>query len=141
MRSQLLWTTRIWNTMVPLVQEEAPRKQRRESQPYRRRSVTSQECLTRWMAHLRTSILRPRCWTCPTCRSANQKPSNVILSSACGNSQCYLMRLKMTLERRIRQQEGIPKCADATDYRGGSNLSRNISTAPLGTMTGTLATT
>ena len=40
------------------------------------------------------------------------------------------MRLKMALERSFRQQADILKCADATDFRGGSNLSKNISTRP-----------
>ncbi|PYX50072.1 MAG: hypothetical protein DMG76_35565 [Acidobacteria bacterium] len=107
MRSQRLWTPLIWNTLLPIVQGRARRRLRGGSQPYRRRSVISQEYLTRWIAHLRTSIPRQRCWTCLTCRTANLKPSNVILSSAFGNSKCYLMRLRITLKRSIRQQEDI----------------------------------
>jgi hypothetical protein len=83
--------------------------------------------------------------------TAKLKPSNVILSSAYSNSKCYSIRLRISLKRSIRQQEDIPSsairsaiiprlCADATDCRGGSSLSRNISTAPLGTMIGTLVT-
>src|ERR1035437_5713 len=107
MRSQRLWTPRIWNTSPPIVQGRARRKLSGGLQPYQRTSVISQGYLTRWIAHLRTSILRPRCWTCLTCRTANLKPSNVILSSACGNSKCYLMRLRITLKRSIRQREDI----------------------------------
>jgi hypothetical protein len=33
------------------------------------------------------------------------------LSSAYSNSKCYLIRLRITLRRSIRQQEDIPKCA------------------------------
>src|SRR5208282_4829996 len=107
MRSQHLWTPRIWNTSPPIVQGRAPRKLSGGLQPYRKRIVISQEFLTRWIARLRTSIPRQRCWTCLTCRTANLKPSNVILSSACGNSKCYLMRLRITLKRSIRQQGDI----------------------------------
>ena len=37
-------------------------------------------------SHLRTSTLRPRCWICLTCRTADLKPSSVILSSAVPHS-------------------------------------------------------
>src|ERR1019366_4968966 len=77
MRSQRLWTPRVWNTLLPLVQGRARRKLRSGLQPYRRTSVISQGYLTRWIAHLRTSMMRPRCWTCLTCRTENLKPSNV----------------------------------------------------------------
>src|ERR1019366_3931853 len=89
MRSQRLWTPRVWNTLLPLVQGRARRKLRSGLQPYRRTSVISQGYLTRWIAHLRTSMMRPRCWTCLTCRTENLKPSNVILSSTFGNSKCF----------------------------------------------------
>src|SRR5208283_5382893 len=108
MRSQLLSTPRIWNTSPPTVRGRARKKLSGGLQPYRRTSVISQGYLTRWIAHLRTSILRPRCWTCLTCRTANLKPSSVTLSSAYGNSKCCLMRLRITLKRSIRQREDIP---------------------------------
>src|ERR1039458_382358 len=107
MRSQHLWMLRIWNISLPLVQEGARRKLKGGLQPYPRASVISYGYSTPWIAHLRTSILRPRCWTYLTCRTANLKPSNVILSSAFGNSKCCLMRLKITFERSIRQQADI----------------------------------
>src|ERR1017187_7302679 len=114
MLSQRLSIPLIWTTLLPIVQGRAQRKLRGGLQPYRRRSVISQEYLTRWIAHLRTSIPRQRCWTCPICRTANLKPSNVILNSAFGNTKCCLMQLRITLERSIRRQEDIPKCADVT---------------------------
>jgi len=43
--------------------------------------------LTRWIAHLQISILRSRSWTCLTCKAADLKPSNGILSSAYGKSK------------------------------------------------------
>src|SRR5208282_4870996 len=111
MRSQHLWTPRIWNTSPPIVQGRAPRKLSGGLQPYRKRIVISQEFLTRWIAHLRTSIPRQRCWTCLTCRTANLKPSNVILSSAYSNSKCCLMRLRITLKRNtLRQADILSPC-------------------------------
>src|ERR1035438_10152495 len=71
MRSQHLSTPRIWNTLLPIVQGRAQRKLRDGLQPYQRTSVISQGYLTRWIAHLRTSILRLRCWTCLSCKTAN----------------------------------------------------------------------
>src|ERR1700676_1284803 len=141
MLSQRLSIPLIWTTLLPIVQGRAQRKLRGGLQPYRRRSVISQEYLTRWIAHLRTSIPRQRCWTCPTCKTANLKPSNVILSSACGNLGCCLKRLKISWGRSIRGQEDIPKCADVTACNEEIRSSRNISKPPIGKTTGRLDTT
>src|ERR1039458_3801854 len=129
MRSQHLSTPPIWNTLLSLVQGRARGKLTGGMQPYRRRSVISQGYLTPWIVHLRTSILRPRRWTCLTWRTANLKPSNVILSSAFGNSKCCLMRLRITLERSVRQQEDIlspcyPICDNFSPMCGRYRLSR-----------------
>lgn len=51
--------------------------------------------------------LRPRSWTCLTCKAANLKPSDVTLSSADTNLKCYLRRLTILLKRSTRQQEDI----------------------------------
>jgi hypothetical protein len=51
--------------------------------------------------------VRPRRWTCLTCRTANLRPSNVILSSAYSKSKCYLTRLRTTMQRSILQQADI----------------------------------
>jgi hypothetical protein len=67
---------------------KAQRKLEDGLQPYRRTSVISLGYLTRWIAHLQISILRPRGWTYLTCRAVDLKPSNGILSSAYGKSKC-----------------------------------------------------
>ena len=128
MRSQHPSTPRIWNTLLPIDQGRAQRTLSDGLQPYRRTSVISQGYSTRWIAYLRTSILRPRSWTCLTCKTANLKPSNVIMRSAYSNLNCFLMRLRITLKRSIRQQADIlsphPICDNFSPMCGRYRLSR-----------------